>query len=419
MVLSVVASSLIARYLGPQEYGMANYVISVVTLFTTFSTLGMQEMTIKDFVNKDEEESTIIGTSIIIRIVGAIVLIILSQITLYILNGFNTTYQILGIIMGTCMIFKAFEVIEYYLQSQMNLKVSSIIRFITTIIVIIAKILVVVFRLGTVGFVCTYLCDAVVAALLFIIYYKFNKPYEKWKFSKKYAKKLLSRCWYIALAGLLSTIYMRIDQVMLGKMLTDTTENGIYSAAVRIAEMWYFIPSAIIASFQPNINAMKKRKNEKGYIDLLQQLYDVIAVIGISFGIGITFFGWIAIDILYGAAYAEASKVLAVLVWAGLFATLGTARSVWLINENLQKYTIIYTLTGAITNVVLNYIFIPFIGAFGAAVATLVSQIVADLLTLMLFKNTRMSSIMMLKSIFKNETLFNSIRVIIRKRTKE
>lgn len=419
MVLSVVASSLIARYLGPQEYGMANYVISVVTLFTTFSTLGMQELTIKDFVNKDEEESTIIGTGIIIRIIGAIVLIILSQVTLYILNGFNTTYQILGIIMGTCMIFKAFEVIEYYLQSQMNLKVSSIIRFITTIIVIIAKILVVVFRLGTVGFVCTYLCDAVVAALLFIIYYKFNKPYEKWKFSKKYAKKLLSRCWYIALAGLLSTIYMRIDQVMLGKMLTDTTENGIYSAAVRIAEMWYFIPSAIIASFQPNINAMKKRKNEKGYIGLLQQLYDVIAVIGISFGIGITFFGWIAIDILYGAAYAEASKVLAVLVWAGLFATLGTARSVWLINENLQKYTIIYTLTGAITNVVLNYIFIPFIGAFGAAVATLVSQIVADLLTLMLFKNTRMSSIMMLKSIFKNETLFNSIKVIIRKRVKE
>ena len=419
MVLSVVASSLIARYLGPQEYGMANYVISVVTLFTTFSTLGMQELTIKYFLNKDEEESTIIGTGIIIRIIGAIVLIILSQVTLYILNGFNTTYQILGIIMGTCMIFKAFEVIEYYLQSQMNLKVSSIIRFITTIIVIIAKILVVVFRLGTVGFVCTYLCDAVVAALLFIIYYKFNKPYEKWKFSKKYAKKLLSRCWYIALAGLLSTIYMRIDQVMLGKMLTDTTENGIYSAAVRIAEMWYFIPSAIIASFQPNINAMKKRKNEKGYIGLLQQLYDVIAVIGISFGIGITFFGWIAIDILYGAAYAEASKVLAVLVWAGLFATLGTARSVWLINENLQKYTIIYTLTGAITNVVLNYIFIPFIGAFGAAVATLVSQIVADLLTLMLFKNTRISSIMMLKSIFKNETLFNGIKVIIRKRVKE
>ena len=95
MILSVVASSLIARYLGPQEYGMANYVISVVTLFTTFSTLGMQQLTIKDFVNKDEEDSVILGTSITIRIIGGIILIILSQITLYVLNGFNQTYQIL------------------------------------------------------------------------------------------------------------------------------------------------------------------------------------------------------------------------------------------------------------------------------------------------------------------------------------
>lgn len=410
MVLSVIASSLIARYLGPQNYGMANYVISVVTLFTTFSTLGMQELTIKDFVNKDEEDSVILGTSITIRIIGGIILIILSQITLYVLNGFNQTYQILGAIMGSCMLFKAFEVIEYYLQSKMQLKVSSIIRFTTTILVIIFKVFVVIFKWGTVGLVCSYLFDAIVAAILFVIYYKCKNPKTKWKFSKEYAKKLLSRCWYIAIAGLLSTIYMRIDQVMLGKMLKDTTENGIYSAAVRIAEMWYFIPSAIVASFQPNINARKKANDEEGYISLIQQLYDIVAIIGITFGIGITCFGWLAIDILYGGAYAQASQVLMVMVWAGLFATLGTARSVWLINENLQKYTIIYTLTGAITNIVLNYLLIPSMGAFGAATTTLISQIVADLLTLMAFKETRKSSIMILKAIFKNQTFYRIIK---------
>lgn len=409
MILSVIASSLIARYLGPQDYGMVNYVISVVTLFTTFSTLGMQELTVRDFVNKEDEDSVILGTSITIRIIGGIILIILSQITLYILNGFNQTYQILGAIMGSCMIFKAFEIIEYYLQSKMQLKVSSIIRFITTILVIIFKVLVVVFKWGAVGLVTSYLFDAIVAAVLFVIYYRCKNPKTKWKFSKEYAKKLLSRCWYIAIAGLLSTIYMRIDQVMLGKMLSDTTENGIYSAAVRIAEMWYFIPSAIVASFQPNINARKKEKDEQGYINLIQQLYDIVAIIGIVFGIGITCFGWIAVDILYGEAYAQASQVLMVMVWAGLFATLGTARSVWLINENLQKYTIIYTLTGAATNIVLNYLLIPSMGALGAAITTLISQIVADLLTLMIFKKTRKSSIMILKAIFRNQTLYKLI----------
>lgn len=414
MLLSIVISGVIARYLGVEQYGLVNYVISVVSLFTAFSTLGMEKITIQDIVSQKDKEEVILGTSFIIRLIGGIVLIIISQITLYLLNGAVLIYQILGIIMGFCMVFKAFEVIEYYLQAHMNLKIVSVIRFTTAIIVAIAKVLVVLCDWGVIGFVLTYLVDAVTAGILFYIYYKINR-YKKWKFSKGYAKKLLARCWYIAIAGLLSTMYMRIDQVMLGKMLTDTTENGIYSAAVRIAEMWYFIPSAIVASFQPNINARKKANDEEGYINLIQQLYDIVAIIGITFGISITCFGWLAIDILYGTAYLQASRVLMVMAWAGLFATLGTARSIWLINENLQKYTIIYTLTGAITNVVLNYLLIPSLGALGAAITTLISQIVADLLTLMAFKKTRKSSIMILKAIFANKTFANGLKLIINK----
>lgn len=414
MLLSIVISGVIARYLGVEQYGLVNYVISVVSLFTAFSTLGMEKITIQDIVRQKDKEEVILGTSFIIRLIGGIVLIIISQITLYLLNGAVLIYQILGIIMGFCMVFKAFEVIEYYLQAHMNLKIVSVIRFTTAIIVAIAKVLVVLCDWGVIGFVLTYLVDAVTAGMLFYIYYKINR-YKKWKFSKGYAKKLLARCWYIAIAGLLSTMYMRIDQVMLGKMLTDTTENGIYSAAVRIAEMWYFIPSAIVASFQPNINARKKANDEEGYINLIQQLYDIVAIIGITFGISITCFGWLAIDILYGTAYLQASRVLMVMAWAGLFATLGTARSIWLINENLQKYTIIYTLTGAITNVVLNYLLIPSLGALGAAITTLISQIVADLLTLMAFKKTRKSSIMILKAIFANKTFANGLKLIINK----
>ena len=414
MLLSIVISGVIARYLGVEQYGLVNYVISVVSLFTAFSTLGMEKITIQDIVSQKDKEEVILGTSFIIRLIGGIVLIIISQITLYLLNGAVLIYQILGIIMGFCMVFKAFEVIEYYLQAHMNLKIVSVIRFTTAIIVAIAKVLVVLCDWGVIGFVLTYLVDAVTAGMLFYIYYKINR-YKKWKFSKGYANKLLARCWYIAIAGLLSTMYMRIDQVMLGKMLTDTTENGIYSAAVRIAEMWYFIPSAIVASFQPNINARKKANDEEGYINLIQQLYDIVAIIGITFGISITCFGWLAIDILYGTAYLQASRVLMVMAWAGLFATLGTARSIWLINENLQKYTIIYTLTGAITNVVLNYLLIPSLGALGAAITTLISQIVADLLTLMAFKKTRKSSIMILKAIFANKTFANGLKLIINK----
>lgn len=407
MIFTVVVTSIIARYLGPQEYGVVNYIISVVSLFTAFSTFGMQEILIKDFVKKEEERNVILGTSFIIRLVGGVILIAISQITLYILNGDNIRYQILGIIMGACMLFKSFEVIEYYFQSQMKLKISSIIRFTTTVVVAISRILIVVFNTGTIGFIFTYLIDAIVAGTLFLIFYKNKVSDERWKFNKNYAKKIFQRCWYVAVAGLLGTIYMRIDQIMLGKMLIDTTENGIYSAAVKIAEMWYFVPTAINASFQPSITEYKQTKSDKEYNGQVQKLYDVVAIIGMFFGIAITIFGGLIVYILYGTEYAEATKVLKISVWAGLFATLGSARVIWLINENLQKYSIVYTITGALVNIALNYIMIPHLGAVGAAITTLISQFVANILILLLFKDTRKSSIMLLKAIFLVEPIRN------------
>ena len=86
---------------------------------------------------------------------------------------------------------------------------------------------------------------------------------------------------------------------------------------------------------------------------------------------------------------------------------MGTARSVWLVNENLQKYTLVYTLAGSIVNISLNYFLIPNMGAKGAAIATLIAQFVTNVLALMPFRKTRKSSYMILKSIFFNGTVID------------
>lgn len=414
MIFSVFVTSIVARYLGTEDYGFVNYIISIVMLFTTFSTLGMEKITIKDVIEKEESEEKILGTSFYIRLIGGIVLIFISQITIYILDEKNMIAQLLGLIMGLCMIFRAYEVIEYYLQSQMKLKTISIIRFCSTFFVAILRILVVIFDWGIVGFTATYLFDAIIVAVLLKIWYKKRKKL-KFKFSLEYAKRILSKCWYVAISGLMVTLYMRIDQVMLGSMLDNKTENGIYSAAVRIAEIWYFVPTAIISAFQPAI-VMKKKHSEEQYEKTMQRLYDIVAIVGIVFGILITLFGDIAVQILYGEEYKGATSILKISVWAGLFATLGTARSVWLVNENLQKYSLIYTSVGCVTNIVLNYFLIPKIGARGAAIATLIAQFVTNVLALVPFKKTRKSSTMILKSIFLNQTVkdvFKTFRIRI------
>lgn len=414
MILTVVVTGIIARYLGTENYGTVNYVISVVAIFTTFSTLGMETITVKDLVDKKQEEGDVLGTSFSLRIMGGIVLILISQITLYILEGAKQEIQILGLLYGIVMLLKAFEVIEYYIQANMKLKIAAIIRFIATIGLLGYKVLVVVFNWGNIGYISSYIIDAFIAGLLFYIWYKSTMKI-KWKFNKEYAKSVLRRGWYFILAGLISTLYMRMDQVMLGSMLEDKTQNGIYSAAVKIAEMWYFVPLAVISSFQPVIIKLKST-NEKQYLYKMQKLYDIVAIIGIACGIGVTIFGKYIVNILYGQEYMEATKILLISIWAGLFATLGSARGVWIISENLQKYIPLYLGMGCLTNLILNAVLIPKAGAYGAAIATLISQIVSSIIAVLFIKKTRVTAIMMLKSIFKNGVLIVTLEKIRNRR---
>ena len=79
---------------------------------------------------------------------------------------------------------------------------------------------------------------------------------------------------------------------------------------------------------------------------------------------------------------------------------LGTARSNWILSENLQRYSLIYLTIGAISNILLNLLFIPRYGINGAAYATLFSQILSSYFGACWFKKTRIAFFMQTKSIF-------------------
>ncbi|MNI56229.1 multidrug efflux pump VmrA [compost metagenome] len=204
------------------------------------------------------------------------------------------------------------------------------------------------------------------------------------------------------------SLYMRIDQVMLGTMMPNKDELGIFSAAVRIAEMWYFVPMAIIVSFRPVIMS-KKKSNNDSYMRSVQLLYSIVAWMGIVFGVFILLFSRSIVGILYGPDYIESARILSVSIWAGTFAMLGSARGVWLVTEGLQRYSMAYIAAGCIINVSLNYLLIPSYGGYGAAIATLASQITVAIIAPAFFKPTRVSSIMMLRA-FNLRSLFLDIK---------
>ncbi|KWX78463.1 polysaccharide biosynthesis protein, partial [Paenibacillus riograndensis] len=408
-ILGVFVTAVVARYFGPELYGEFNYALAIVSLFTVLSTLGLEILTVKSIVDKDHEEGTVLCTSFLLRVLGGIILTVVSCIVMWMLEPSDKYLQLIVLIMSSSMVIRSFEVIEYWIQAHQIAKISSLIRIIVSLVTAGLKLLLVYFRGDLILFSLIYTIDiTIVSAALVIAYIKYRQEKSRWRFSISYAKEVLSQSWYLVLSGLMVSLYMRIDQVMLGTMMPNKDELGIFSAAVRIAEMWYFVPMAIIVSFRPVIMS-KKKSNNDGYIRSIQLLYSIVAWMGIAFGVFILLFSRSIIGILYGPDYIESARILSVSIWAGTFAMLGSARGVWLVTEGLQRYSMAYIAAGCLINVSLNYLLIPSYGGYGAAIATLASQITVAIIAPAFFKPTRISSIMMLRA-FNLKSLFLDIK---------
>jgi O-antigen/teichoic acid export membrane protein len=193
-------------------------------------------------------------------------------------------------------------------------------------------------------------------------------------------------------------VYMKVDQVMI-KEIIGAEAVGQYAAAVRLSEVWYFIPMAITSSLFPAMISAKKQ-SEVIYFTRLQRLYDLTVWVAIAIALPITFFSSRIVTTLFGEAYSQAGSILIVHVWAGVFVAVSfiTTRHINIINR--QSLTMIATIIGAITNVILNFLLIKSYGVIGAAYATLLSYALVNYLILFFFEDLRKIFFIINKSIF-------------------
>jgi O-antigen/teichoic acid export membrane protein len=189
------------------------------------------------------------------------------------------------------------------------------------------------------------------------------------------------------LATAFTVVYTRVDQLMI-KHLIDTTSVGIYDAAVRIAEVWYFIPGAIISSVFPAIiNA--RNTNNGTYERRLLHFFGGILLITASIAVPIFIFSDQIVYLFYGSNYAGAESVLRIYVLSGIAYGLSMAMTQYLSAEHHERAIFMSSLFGMVVNVVLNIFWIPAYGINGAAWATLVAYTLVPL-SVLIHKPTRL-----------------------------
>ena len=395
-VLNLVVTMLSARYLGPSGYGLINYAASVVAFVTPIMQLGLNSILVQEIVNTPEKEGEILGTSLLMSFCTSFLTIGGVVAFVAIANHGERETIIVCALYSILLIFQSLELVQYWFQAKLKSKYPAIVMLVAYVIVSAYKITLLVTGKNIYWFALSQAIDyLVISSLLLIVYARLGTQHLS--ISWEHAKRLFAKSRYYIVSSLMVTIFAQTDRVMLKLMVNDAA-TGYYSAAVSCAGMTSFIFTAIIDSARPSIFEGKKIGQEIFERNIIR-LYSVIIYFALLQCVFITAFAKIIINILYGNDYASSVDALRLIVWYTTFSYIGSVRNIWILAEEKQKLLWILNLSGALLNVVLNYILIPVWGIMGASFASLITQFFTNVVMGFIIKPIRRNNALMGKGL--------------------
>ena len=396
MTVALFVGAYVARYLGPERFGLLSYANSFVGLFLALATLGLDSIVIRELVKNPESRNELLGTAFGLKIFGTIIMWFFILVSVPITENDNQT-NIFIAILSFAILFQVFNVIDFNYQAEVKSKYVVKVQFFQLIFSSSTKLFLIFIKAPLLWFVWVYCFDAFLLAIgLVVIYMIKSGNFLLWRWKWEFARTLMRDSWPLILSGIIVSIYVNIDQVMIKHMI-DEQAVGIYAIATRISTAWYFIPIAITSSMFPAIlNA--KYNNSSIYQQRLQALYDILVWLAILIAIVIICLSEPIIDLLVGEEYAPAASVLSIAIIAGIFTNIGLINNKFFEAENRQIDILYRSLLGVSVNIFLNIILIKKYGIYGAAMATVSAQFSTSIVYTYLKKDSRILFFMFLKS---------------------
>ena len=378
----------VARYLAPERFGLLSYVQAVVTLIAALSTMGLPDILVRDFVRHPDRARVTAATAIALRCGGALVSVLVAVgVVLFERPGDGATVA-LAVIVGASLLPQALDSVDQFCQARNQVLPVVVMRNLAFLLTAVAKLVAIALHAPLITFAIIYSVEfAMVGAALLLYGRGHGLPLRLADVSLIEAGRLMREGWPLVARLFAIGIYMRVDQVMLGRLLDDRAV-GIYAAAARISEIWYFIPVAVMTAFVPRLaerHAQSAAFYEAELLKVMRAIAGLSLLAAVTMSLGAPFI----VAALYGPAYAGAADVLAVHAWSGLFVGVGVASSSWFVNNSLLRHGMYQAVLGALVSVALNLLLIPRLGVTGAAWAAVASYCVSAVLVNALFRATR------------------------------
>lgn len=397
LLLGVTASIAFARSLGATDFGLLSYTLALASILCTLQHLGLSSLVVKKLVLDRSNQALILSTAFVLKAAVA-----LSSFTILLLFlGFTeqtSEAKFVLLLVGLTIFAPPFEVIDLWFQSMVKARVTALATLFSSALGNLLKLLAAAAGLSVTFAALTHALMVLIHTLTisrsFVLH---NKESVKFKYSPALAKELLRDGLWVFIGSASAVIYLKVDIIMLQYML-DQKAVGHYAAAVTLSEVWYVIPSILMAAVFPKLIELKA-ETAGLYTSFLQRALNSLFVLSVLICIFILYFSDQIVSLFYGHDYSPAGNILKIHILAASFIFLRAVVSKWIVAEEIYFFSALSQTFGAAVNVAMNLLLIPAYGVEGAAWATLISYATAGYLSFAISSKTRPMFLMMTRAI--------------------
>ena len=399
---AVLVSAVVARYLGPTDFGFFNYVRSIFTVLFLIVSLNLKPILVREFTYAHKTKEQLLGTSFGLTSFFSVIFTV--GIIIYLIFSTEKEIAVILLILSPTLFLNGFDNIGFFFESQIQIKYVVYARLALTFFSVISRLLAVFYELSLVYFFIIVTLEILVftVVLIFCYFYyhqKKNIKILKWRFNFKLAIDLFKNTIPVLLVSSIVLIQTTIDQIMIEKFL-GYKEIGFYSASVKVIEFLVFIPMIISSAFTPTILSSKK-VSSNFFWKRITDYYRLFFLIYFCIAISLFFLGEYIIITLYGKEYLPSVSLFTIMIFFRLFFIFcGLAKGSFILAENLFVFSLIAMIFSTTIHVILNYYWIPIYGIKGTIYANGISFILHIFIFDLFYGKARRNIFVMIKSIF-------------------
>lgn len=384
LILSLFIGIALARYLGPQQFGYIGYFLALFFILKAFSSLGLEQVVVKELSRSELSPLPLYSTYRTLKLVAGG--LAFAGFCWYAIET-SLEYALFAVPLMSVLMLYGIDFHELYAQSKGNSRRVVKLSLVGLCISSVIKITLIFLDAPLEYFLYSMALDFYLIVAGFWLARDRSLGQPKRRLSLVHSKRLLESSWPLLLSSVSVILYMKIDTVMLFN-LKGAHEAGIYSVAVRLSEVLYFIPSMLLIGLFPLL-IRKYDLDQQEYSRIVQGIVGVMLCAALVFVVGVLTLGEFFLVLLFGEDYRPASTILVIHVLAAIPVFTGVVFRKMAIIENLQRVTLYTTTAGCVLNVVLNFLWIPQHGGEGAAYATLASRLLSSVFLYGCFKGSR------------------------------